>query len=155
MPVFGQPRVFHKKFKFIFEIDGFNFFGFQKCSALEAEIAKIEYWEGGSLIANKDLGRITVPDLTIQRAACFDLDQWNWFVQCANMVSRTGQVSPTYKRGGDIVQQERDGSEVRRWTCAGLAPVKFTAGDWDNDADENVIESLVLMLDTWTLVTAA
>jgi len=146
---FGQPRTFHKKFKFLFEIDRFSFFGFQKCSELSAEIAKIEYFEGGALIPNKDLGRITVADITIERAATADGDLWNWFKQCANMVSQTGLVSPQYKRDGDLVQQDRDGSELRRWTTTNLAPTKFVAGDWDNEADENVIEKATLMLDTF------
>jgi phage tail-like protein len=152
MGTFGTPRVFHKKFKFLYEIDDLQYFGFQKCSELSAEIAKIEYWEGGAIIANKDLGRVTVPDLTISRAACADFDLWTWFKQCANMVSQTGQVTPTYKRSGDVLQQDRDGSELRRWTTVGLAPIKFVAGDWDNDADENVIESVTMMLDTFDLI---
>jgi phage tail-like protein len=146
---FGTPRTFHKKFKFVFEIDDFSFFGFQKCSELSAEIAKIEYFEGGALLPNKSLGRVTVADLTIERAATADGDLWNWFSEGADMVSQTGLVEPNYKRDGDIVQLDRDGSELRRWTCTGLAVTKFVAGAWDNEADENVIESATLMLDTF------
>jgi hypothetical protein len=32
MAVIGTPRTFHKKFKFIVEIDGIASAGFQKCS---------------------------------------------------------------------------------------------------------------------------
>jgi hypothetical protein len=31
-------------------------------------------------------------------------------------------------------------------------PVKFVAGDWDNEADENVIESVTLTYDFFELV---
>jgi len=40
--VLGQPRTFHKKFKFLVEIDEITVAGFQKCSELSAEVAKIE-----------------------------------------------------------------------------------------------------------------
>lgn len=146
---FGTPRSFHKKFKFQFEIDNFNFFGFQKCSELSAEIAKIEYYEGGALIPDKSPGRVTVSDMTIQRAATMDNDLFAWFKQVVDMVAQQGLVDPQYKRDGDVLQLDRDGSELRRWTCSGLWPNKFVAGDWDNEADENVIESATLSMDTF------
>lgn len=145
----GTPRSFHKKFKFVFEIDDFNFFGFQKCSELSAEIAKIEYFEGGALIANKSPGRINVPDITIERGATSDGDMWNWFKEVADMASQLGEVDDDYKREGDMLQQDRDGSELRRWTLNRLWPSKFVAGEWDNEADENVIEKSTLVLDSF------
>ena len=84
---FGSPRSFHKKFKFLFEIDGFGFFGFQKCSELSAEIAKIEYYEGGALLPDKSPGRVKVADVTIERAATTDNDLWLWFQNVVDMVS--------------------------------------------------------------------
>lgn len=149
---FGEQRSYHKKFKFIVEIDGFVFAGFQKCSALEAMIAVIEQWEGGSIIPVKEPGRITVSNITLERGATKDLDAYNWFRQAADMVANTGLVDPEYKRNFDIVQQDRDGSELRRWTQTNGWPCKFVAGEWDNDADENVIEQLELCFDTFELV---
>jgi phage tail-like protein len=58
MPIIGTPRTFHKKFKFVVEIDQFQSAGFQKCSELSVEVANIEYHEGGSLIPNKSPGRL-------------------------------------------------------------------------------------------------
>lgn len=146
---FGTPRSFHKKFKFLFEIDGFNYFGFQKCSELSAEIAKIEYHEGGALLADKSPGRVTVADVTIERAATTDNDLWLWFQTVVGLVTQVGLVDPQYKRDGDVSQLDRDGSELRRWGCTGLWPTKFVAGDWDNEADENVIEKATLSIDTF------
>jgi phage tail-like protein len=146
---FGTPRSFHKKFKFLYEIDGFSFFGFQKCSELSAEIAKIEYHEGGAILPDKSPGRVTVADLTIERAATADEDMFTWFKQVANLVSQSGLVEPEFKRDGDLMQLDRDGTELRGWTTAGLWPTKFVAGSWDNEADENVIESMVLAMDTF------
>lgn len=145
----GTPRSFHKKFKFTCEIDNFNFFGFQKCSELSVEIAKIEYFEGGTLIANKSPGRLNVPDVTIERAATNDSDMWNWMKDVADMSAQVGLVDNDYKREADMLQMDRDGSELRRWTLSNVWPNKFVAGEWDNEADENVIEKLTLTLDSF------
>jgi hypothetical protein len=124
MAVIGNPRTFHKKFKFIVEIDGVAHAGFQKCSELSVEIANVQYSEGGSLIPNKSPGRLTFADVTLE---------------------------PEFKRNLDIVQQDRDGSTLRRWSLTGAWPVKFVAGEWDNEADENVIESVTLTFDFFEL----
>jgi hypothetical protein len=44
----------------------------------------------------------------------------------------------------DIVQQDRDCTTLRRWSLSRAWPVKFVAGEWDNEADEKVIESVTL-----------
>ena len=36
--------------------------------------------------------------------------------------------------------------------CFGGWPVKFVAGDWDNEADESVIESVTLTYDFFELI---
>lgn len=148
----GSPRTFHKKFKFVVEIDNVGFAGFQKCSELEAEVAKIEYSEGGTLIADKSPGRVTVSDITLERGATADDDLWTWFKQVANMVQNAGLAEPQFKRTMDIVQLDRDGTELRRWSCTNAWPSKFVAGDWDNEADENVIEKVTIVIDTFDKV---
>lgn len=144
MGVIGKPRSFFKKFKFLVEIDGYAYAGFQKCSALEAEVAKVQQWEGGALVADTSPGRVTISDITLERGATEDEDSFTWFKQVVKMAANTGLVDDEYKRQMDIVQQDRDGSELRRWTCHKAWPCKFVAGDWDNTADENVIESITI-----------
>lgn len=151
MTVIGTPRSFHKKFKFIVEIDGVAHAGFQKCSALESEVAEVAYSEGGSLIPTKEPGRVTVADVTLERGATQDHELYDWYLQVVDAAAGTGQNTPAYKRMIDIVQQDRDGSELRRWRLYNAWPKKFGAGDWDNEADDNVIESLVLAIDFFTL----
>ncbi len=152
MPVIGKPRSFHKKFKFIVEIDApFASAGFQKCSELSAEVAKVEYSEGGSLIPNKSPGRISFTDVTLERGATEDEAIFTWFKQVVDTAANTGLVDDEYKRGLDIVQQDRDGKTLRRWRLEGAWPTKFVAGDWDNEADENVIESVTLTYDFFDL----
>jgi phage tail-like protein len=146
---FGTPRSFHKKFKFVIEIDNVAHAGFNKCSELEAEIGKIEYREGGSLIPDKSPGLVTVSDLTLERGAANDDDLYNWWLQVVDIQANAGLKDPQYKRNLDIVQLDRDGDELRRWGVTGAWPTKFTAGDWDNDAEENVIEKMIVTIDTF------
>lgn len=155
MPVIGNPRSFHKKFKFVVEIDGVAVAAFQKCSELSVEIAKVEYFEGGSLIPDKSPGRLTFTDVTLERGATQDRDLLDWFSQVADAAANSGLVDPEYKRMVDIVQQDRDGTTLRRWRLTNAWPTKFVAGEWDNDADENAIEMATLTYDFFELVQAA
>ncbi|HVZ32410.1 MAG TPA: phage tail protein [Polyangiaceae bacterium] len=41
---------------------------------------------------------------------------------------------------------------LRRWTLARAWPTKLVAGEWDNESDENVIESVALTYDFFELV---
>ncbi len=145
----GSSRTFHKKFKFIVEIDSFNVAFFQKCSELSAEIEEIQYSEGGTLIPDKSPGRVKVADITIERACCADNDMYAWFSQVIDFTSDTGLKEAAIKRNFDIVQQDRDGTELRRWTITGAWPKKFVAGDWDNESDELTMETATLAIDTF------
>ncbi len=147
MPVIGNPRSFHKRFKFIVQADDVTSSGFQKCSELSVEIAKVEYFEGGSLIPNKSPGRLTFSDVTLERGATQDRDLFSWFQDVAITSSGLGLADVNYKRNLDIVQQDRDGVTLRRWSLSRAWPVKFVAGEWDNESDENVIESVTLTYD--------
>ena len=147
MPVRGNPRSYYKKFAFVIEFDGVLNAGFQSCSELSAEIAVVEQWEGGAIKARKEPGRVTVPDLTLERGATDDLDLWEWFKLVANMATSTGAVDDEYKKDGEVIALNRDGSVRRRWALGGAWPNKFVAGAWDNTADENVIESVTLVID--------
>ena len=152
MAVIGTPRSFHKKFKYVVEIDGVGSSGFQKCSELSVEVANVQYFEGGSLIPNKSPGRMTFADVTLERGATQDRDLFVWFQDVAITSSGLGLTVVQYKRNVDIVQQDRDGTTLRRWTLFRAWPVKFVAGAWDNESDENVIESLTLTFDYFELV---
>ena len=153
MSVIGNPRVFHKKFKFIVEIDDVAYAGFQKCGELSVEVANVQHFEGGSLIPNKSPGRLTFADVTLERGATQDRDLFDWFQDVAIMSSGLGLSGIAYKRNLDIVQQDRDGVTLRRWALSRAWPVKFVAGEWDNESDENVIESVTLTFDFFELVT--
>lgn len=152
MPIIGTPRSFHKRFKYVVEADQISSTGFQKCSELSVEAANVQYFEGGSLIPNKSPGRLTFSDVTLERGATQDQDLFSWFQDVAITSSGFGLPDIDYKRNLDIVQQDRDGSTLRRWSITGAWPVKFVAGEWDNESDENVIESVTLTYDFFELL---
>ena len=114
MTVIGNPRSFHKKFKFIVEIDDVGHAGFQKCSELSVEVANVQYFEGGSLIPNKSPGRLTFSDVTLERGATEDRDLFDWFQDVAITSSGLGLTDGNDKRNLDVVQQDRDGVTLHR-----------------------------------------
>ena len=158
----GGPRTYHKKFKFLVEIDGFTGAAFQSCSELAVNIAKIEQHEGGALIPNKSAGRATYDDITLERGATSDEEFFNWMKQLidasvmpainSSVGPGVGLNEPLYKKTLVITQQDRDGSPLRQWRVFNAWPTKYSAGAWDNNADENVIESLVLTYDYFEII---
>lgn len=147
MAVLGEVTRFQHKYRFDVQIDDFSHARFQTCSELSAETAKIEHWEGGSLIPYKEPGRVTFTDVTLERGVTVDRDLYDWFLEVVDAVQNTGRVIPKFKRDLDIVQYGRDGSVQRRWTLMGAWPTKFVAGEWSNEDDGVVIESLTLTYD--------
>lgn len=150
MPVIGSPRSFFNKFKFLIEIDSITYAGFSKCSELSAELAKIEHYEGGSLIPDKSPGRLTFADITLEQGATVDLQLYSWFEETARAsagLGGVGRIDPMYKRTLDVVQLDRDDSTLQRWNVFNAWPTKFVAGEWDNNTDEKVITSVTLAFD--------
>lgn len=154
MTVLGTPRVYHKKYKFLIEIDGFAVAAFQKCSELSSEVAIVEQFEGGTLTPNKSPGRVKNTDVTFERGATSDFDCWTWFKQVVDSVNGIGADEPAFKRNITVVQQSRSGARVRQWRLTQAWPTKFVAGEWDNTSDENVMESITVTYETLDMVQA-
>lgn len=152
MPVLGSPRSFHKKFKFIVEIDGIGSAAFQSCTELSAELGKVEHREGGVLIPNKSPGLMTFTDITLSRGSSQDRDFYDWFVEIADASRNAGEIDDAYKRLGSLLQLDRDNSVLREWRLQNAWIQKYVAGDWDNDSEEVVIEQAVLTYDYFTLI---
>lgn len=150
-PKIGESRHFHTKFKFQLEIDGIGNCQFNKCSELKVDIAKIEYSEGGQLVPYKEPGRMSFSDVTIERAVTSDADLYSWLVDTANAAQNMGMISAEFKRGGFLVQYDRDNERLRTWQLYGAWPMSFTAGSWDNGADELTIESMTLAIDYFVM----
>ena len=151
MPIVGTPRSFHHKSSFVVEVPGLGSAAFASMGELSVEAAVVTHWEGGRLIPYKAPGRLTFADVDLQRGATKDRDLYDWFLEVANVASGRGLPDASYKRSVDAVQLDRDGATLRRWTLYGAWPSKFVAGEWDNDSDDVVIESVTLTYDYFTL----
>lgn len=143
--IVGTQKLYYKAFLFRIEIAGLVGAAFQDMSELSMETADIDQWEGGSLISTKSPGRVTVPNVTLSRGATDDRRMWNWFLETVAAASLVAE--PDFKRSPDLVQFNRAGDEITRWTLINAYPRKFVAGAWDNNADANVIESVELRFD--------
>lgn len=151
MPIIGSARTFWKKHAWVVELDGVGRAGFSKASELSVEVAKVEYWEGGAAIPNKSPGRMTFSDVTLERGATSDRALYDWFAEVVQVASGLGLTDPAYKRNLDLVQLDRDGAVVRRWSIYNAWPTKFVAGDWDGSSDDVLIESVTLTYDYFEL----
>jgi len=151
MPIIGAPRSFHHKSAFIVESPGVGSAAFASCGELSVESAIVTHFEGGKLTPYKAPGRLTFSDVDLERGATKDRDLYDWFLEVANAASGFGLPDAAYKRSVDIVQLDRDGETLRRWTLFNAWPSKFVAGEWDNDSDDVVIESITLTYDYFTL----
>ena len=152
MPVIGSPRTFHKNFRFRVEIDGFGSANFSKVDGLSVEAAEVVHSEGGTIVPDKSPGRLTFGDVTLERGATSDLDLFEWFKDVADAAADAGLNEPDFRRMADIVQMDRNGDDIRRWRLFDCWPKTFTPGTWDNNGDENLIESVVLSVRFWDLV---
>ena len=151
MAIIGTPRSFHQRARFVVEVDGIASASFAKASELSVESAPVVHWEGGAIIPSKSPGRLTFADVTLERGVTNDHELYDWFLDVARAAAGLGLPDDQYKRNLDIVQQDRDGTTLRRWSLVRAWPVKFVAGEWDNDADEVVIESVTLTYDYFEL----
>lgn len=141
------PDNFDLKHRFVIEIGDFARAGFTSCSEIKISTQEIEYYEGGSDIPVKLPGRVQVPNVTLTRGVTRDEDLYTWFREVANVVANAGAVPPTFKKDIDIVQLGRDTEEEKRWTLVNAFPSEFVAGEWNNDEDAVVMESVTIRYD--------
>ncbi len=151
----GTPTNWDKKFSFVVEIDGVARGAFARCSEIAAEAANVAYREGGRLHAHNAPGTVTFPEFTLERGATDDYDLYNWFRDTYDAAAGTGQVPPDLFRTLDIVQLDRAGDELKRFRCVKCYCRRWSAGDWDNDADEVRIETAVVVFDYFEQVPVA
>ncbi len=145
----AQPRTWYKKYSFIIEIDGIARAAFKSCSDLRVNAETVAYREGGRLNAHKAPGLVEFPPITLERGKTDDFDLYNWFKDTFDAASGTGEVTPDLYRTFDIVQLDRKGNSVERYTVYDGWCQQYGAGDWDNDASEVAMEQVVIECDRW------
>lgn len=156
----GQHRQLFGKFKFLVDINGFTSAAFQSASGLKYNVAKIEYYEGASLIAFKEPGRVTFDDLALERGVSYDLDFYNWLKDVVDLIKYAGipkslgrgggTLSPKFKRQLICKQLERDNETVVEYEVTNAFPTELSSGDFDNNSDEVTIEMTTLTYDYYT-----
>lgn len=137
--------VYHKKYAFRVEIDGLAVAAFKTAGPLKANIGVVEENEGGSLSPTKELGRVTYDNITLTRGATDSEELFLWAKS-----AMTGDDDNAIK-DLSIVQTDRAGNEIRRWDILNAQPVGFQAGEWDAEAEENVIEEMELAIESFDL----
>lgn len=150
----GTPTNWDKKFSFLVEIDGVARAAFTRCSELSAETEDVTHREGGRLHPHNAPGLVTFSEATLERGACDDYDLYNWFRDTYDAAAGTGMCPPDLFRTMDIVQLDRSREELRRFRCFKCYCKKWSAGDWDNDASEVRMESVVVKFDYFEQVPA-
>lgn len=157
MGVSAEARRIHTKFSFAVEFEGVTAITFSTCGPLQAQIAKIEYWEGGSRIPIKIPGRYTTADITLERASAVnDFDLRDWFKQVYDASSNRGTDDfAEFKRDGEIHLLDPSGSIARRWEIVQAWPFDHTEGAFDAGVDEVNMEILILAYDRLDLVVGS
>lgn len=151
MAIIGEAKHFHTKWKFQLDIDGIGSAQFQNCSELKAELAKVEYYEGGVTYPYKEPGRGNVADITVERGVTYDQSFYDWLLDTSRAKDHWGLPSPEFKRGAFLTQFDRNNTVLRKWQLYGLWPLSVTVGSWDNNADELTMEQAVLVYDFFEL----
>jgi phage tail-like protein len=145
----ATPVNWYKKFKYVIEIDGVARAAFTTCSELRINAETVTHREGGRLHAHKAPGLMEFPAITMDRGVTNDLDLYSWMRDTFDASVGTGMVTPDLYRTFDIVQQDRAGEEVERYTVYDAWCKEYSAGDWDNNANEVRMEQVVVECDYW------
>lgn len=160
MTIQGVTRPLQRKFKFKVVIDDFVSFAFKTCSEITTNVDVVEHREGGALIPDKQPGLVNIPNVTLERGVSTDADMWAWMQLVVSQgfipgPARGSTANALFKRNIHIVQYSRNGLvELKRWILFGCFPVEFKGGDWDNEANENTMERMVLAYDYPILVSS-
>jgi phage tail-like protein len=144
-----EPVKWYDKFMFLVEIDGVVRAGFQTCSELAVEAANVEYKEGGRRHPHNSPGTIKFPEITLGRGATDDLDLYNWFKDTYDAAAGTGRDTPDIYRTFDVLQLGLNREVLEKYTVYNAYCRRYTAGDFDNNADEKRIEQVILQPDYW------
>jgi phage tail-like protein len=148
MPLQGTYRKLYGRFKFNVNIQGIPFAGFKSCTAIKVTVGQFEYREGGALVAYKEPALANFEDVTLARGISHQLQLWEWVLEVVDVMAKlpggVGLKSPQFKRNMTVNQMDRDDSVAIRWKLHDAFPKDYEASEFDNDAEEVSLETLVL-----------
>lgn len=112
--------------------------GFAEAEIPSAEIAVIEYREGGAHTSavRKLPGRVTYGNVVLHRGIDGGLSLWEWFKE-----TRDGNLS---RRNVTVTLLDETRNPVQTWRFRDAWPVKYVTSDLNAQGNEVVIETLEL-----------
>lgn len=149
MVVRGKP--IFKRFSFALEVDGLGEAHFTSAGPLEVMLNRSSFRQAGSSIPIKKPDSVEFADITLERGLTSDIGLFQWFKDSSIAIQEAGISDVGFYRNVGLLQSDRDGSTMARWTINKAFPIKFRAGAWDANAEENVIESVTLSVGYWEL----
>jgi phage tail-like protein len=131
----------YRGFNFIVEIDGIGEAQFAEVLVPDAEIAVVEYREGGDKTSatRKLPGRVRYGNIVLRRGITADLSLYQWFRAVAN-----GDFQP---RNVAIVLLDAERQPVRRWLARDAWPTKYDGPGLNAKNNEVAIETMELAVE--------
>lgn len=152
MDVRGRPVNFYDKAKFLVEIDGATYAGFQDCSEISVAFAAKSYPDGASPTPFKKAGKEDYPAVTLSQGVSENTDLEEWVRQVRSSVRGYGVPVDTYKRNVNIVSVDEEGNRIRQTVLFRAFPTNFVSGSYDaNDREGFVIKTLELQYDEFEI----
>jgi phage tail-like protein len=144
----------HQKWQFGVEIDGFDVAYFTKAALPDFEFDEVAFSPGGAIFDQKAAGRVKFNDVTLEMGTPQNDTQGedfiDWFQQCVDVAQNAGAVPDDYMKDIDIVEYDRSGTEIRRWTLNGSFVKSGKLGDLEGGSSENTIRSCVIAYQYFT-----
>ena len=127
----------YRNCQFLVQLDGLAESGFTEVLMAVGEITVIEYREGNAVGPGRKLpGHGGYGPITLKRAMTRNRELWNWWSE-----TLTGQVE---RRNGSISLLNASREEVARWKVRDSWPMKYLTTDLNAEANEVVMETVVL-----------
>ena len=123
-------------FNFLVDIPGVTKGSFSDVGGLAAEVAAIEYREGGDnqLTVRKLPGLAKYPNIVLKRGFTTDLSLWKWFKSVLDGQAQRAAVSIT------LLDDQRQ--PVAKWIAREAWPCKYEGPDLNAKGNEVAIETL-------------
>lgn len=144
MTVIGAAQHFRTKFKYTFKVDGVGSAEFSKVGPLQGEFGDVDHRQGGQLVPTQLPGLLNFANVVCERGKAGDLDFFELFDRVGNGRNNAGLIDPQMKFNAEVAQLDFDNSTLERYRLFNCYPKIWNAGEWDNSAEEVLIEMLTL-----------
>lgn len=145
-----NPR---KAFNFRLEIEGIDVASVQEVSGIGQTIGKVTHGAGNSEVYTA--GMVKANEVTFKKLRTLlatDNILMRWMKSVQN--PKTGTGSFNYKKTVILKEYNHAGIALDTWILYGCFPINFDLGTLSKTADENVISSMVLSVDSIELLGA-